>query len=338
MKTISKKDIPSLLQQWSKDYEIYTPCRKRESEFIFDRFSEKEFTLDYGRPSMPPKWAYIPQNEIIFEIADETYRAVSRVQKRILFGIRACDMAGIVQSSSFMERNVTDPFFHERHSSTLTVVIACPSPPADSCFCTTTASGPWAEQGFDIQLFDAGDYYLIEEGSSQGSALLVGGYFGEAPQDEGQKLLSEFKQNAFAAIPELSEFKDAMDILKSGRADEEIWRRFGDKCIVCGGCAFVCPTCTCFNVTDCEFEKGSGLRIRSWDACLFNGFTQESSGHNPRPTQSSRIKRRHEHKLRYFNETDIRSNLCGCVGCGRCSDFCPVHIGSREVIVAITAG
>src|SRR5674536_168654 len=63
-----------------------------------------------------------------------------------------------------------------------------------------------------------------------------------------------------------------------GNADEKIWDSFGQKCITCGGCAFVCPTCTCFNVYDHQSSPGNGLRARTWDACLYGGFTREASG------------------------------------------------------------
>jgi sulfhydrogenase subunit beta (sulfur reductase) len=149
--------------------------------------------------------------------------------------------------------------------------------------------------------------------------------------------IEAFKQKAVQGIPIVHEVNKAMSMLKDGSSDQKVWEYFGRKCIVCGGCTFVCPTCTCFNVYDHERAPGSGIRARAWDACLYGGFTREASGHNPRGTQALRLKRRHEHKLLYYNETDIQGSLCGCVGCGRCSDYCPVHIGALEVVKEIAA-
>ncbi len=114
------------------------------------------------------------------------------------------------------------------------------------------------------------------------------------------------------------------------------WEYFGNKCITCGGCSFVCPTCTCFNVFDRVFREGNGERLRSWDSCLYGGFTKEASGHNPRASKGSRLKRRHEHKLLYHTDRETYGSMSTCVGCGRCSDCCPVHIGTIEVAKHLT--
>ena len=338
MKSITKHRIPAILEQWSEEYEVFAPEQRRKGEVILDRFSEADFTLDFGKPSLPPKWAFLPQNESILEIDGGTYRKVPWNRKRILFGVRPCDMAGIGQSASFMERNIADPYFLEKRRSTISIVMACPSPPTETCFCSVTKSGPWAEKRFDLQLFDMGDVILIEEGSEKGAELVAGIGLDEMSPEEANDRIADFKRKALASMEELPEFGDALIRFESDRIDDRIWQSFGDKCIVCGGCVFVCPTCTCFNVTDCESGEDSGTRIRTWDSCLFGGFTQESSGHNPRPDQGRRLKRRHEHKLKLFSREDVKDNLCGCVGCGRCSDYCPVHIGTREVVAAIAAG
>ena len=192
-----------------------------------------------------------------------------------------------------------------------------------------------AEKGFDLQFYDVGDDFLVEAESDRGKALIANGSFDAIDDAEAGKKREKFRANASKAVKEVPALRKAMVRLRDGSVSEKVWDYFGRKCIVCGGCAFVCPTCTCFNVSDFEIKSGEGLRVRSWDACLFGGFTREASGHNPRGTQALRLKRRHEHKLLYYNEKDILEGLCGCVGCGRCSDYCPVHIGTLEVVKAI---
>jgi len=338
MKILEKKSLLDILKTWAREYHLLCPSKTGPGDIIFDTFNENTFTADYKKPHLPPKSSFLPHTQKIFEVENSEYRMVESHEKKLLFGIRACDMMGIRQSTSFMTRDLVDPYYSRRIDSTLCVVMACRGPQSETCFCTTTRSGPWAESGFELQFFDMGDFFLVESGSERADALLDNSLFSEADEISTKDQLDAWKKSSSESIPEIPQVNQAMSMLKDRTSNEEIWDYFGSKCIICGGCAFVCPTCTCFNVYDHISSPANGSRSRSWDACLYAGFTKEASGHNPRGDQGLRLKRRHEHKLLYFNETDIQDALCGCVGCGRCSDFCPVHIGTLEVVRTIVDG
>jgi len=335
MKILAKKDLSKALKNWSDSYDVFAPGIKKTGDIIFDRFDENTFTLNYGKPSLPQKSEVLPQSEIIFELKEGKYKEVITGNGKMLFGMRACDVMGMRQADSFMTRDVTDPYYKSKEDGILKVVIACAGPQNETCFCTTVGSGPFAEKGFDLQFYDVGDEFLVEAENERGEKLIAKEPFGKIDAAEAGTRIEEFKVKASKSVEEVPALKEAMNRLRDGSASEKVWEYFGRKCIICGGCAFVCPTCTCFNVSDYVTKPGEGLRVRSWDACLFGGFTREASGHNPRGTQALRLKRRHEHKLLHYNETDIQEGLCGCVGCGRCSDYCPVHIGTLEVVKAI---
>lgn len=330
MKRIDKENIPRLLEGLSREYRVLAPVWKDQGECLFDRFEAGSFTLDYAKPPLPPKQALLPQSERIFSVGEGKYVPAPHGERTLLFGIRACDMTALLQTRSFMSKDFTDPFVEARAQATVTVVMACPGPQSPTCFCTTTRSGPWARAGFDLQLYDADDHLLVEAGSPAGEEIASGPLFGDAGPDGDARALA-FKREAEEQIPVVKEIREAMDRLQDGAVGDEVWEAFGRKCITCGGCTFVCPTCTCFTIHDRVTGPGSGERLRTWDACLYAGFTREASGHNPRKTQALRLKRRHEHKLLYWHDRDTAGALCTCVGCGRCSDFCPVHIGTLEV-------
>jgi heterodisulfide reductase subunit C len=114
---------------------------------------------------------------------------------------------------------------------------------------------------------------------------------------------------------------------------EEIWRRMAARCIECGGCSFVCPMCTCFDVADLQESGDCGRRERSWDCCQYAGYSREASGFNPRPDKTSRFKRRFHHKLSYFNL--LADGVHGCVGCGRCVQTCFGEVDMPAVVNAI---
>jgi ferredoxin len=335
MKTLAKKDIAKLMNIWAQKHEILSPAKTAQGDCIFDNYQAGTFTLDYKKPPLSPKSVFFPHAEVTFKVEKNKYNEVVTARKTLIFGLRACDMMGICQAANFMSRDNEDVYYKARQNATATVVMACAGPQNETCFCTTTKSGPFASKGFDLQFFDFGDEFLIEIGSPKGEELLSGASVTDMEDSKAKKQIAAFKQKAVQSIPEVKEVVKAMKKLSAGKADENIWNDFGEKCITCGGCAFVCPTCTCFNVYDQQSSPENGIRARAWDTCLYSGFTREASGHNPRNNQALRLKRRHEHKLLHFNNTDIQDALCGCVGCGRCSDYCPVHIGTLEVVKAI---
>ncbi|MCE5275289.1 MAG: 4Fe-4S dicluster domain-containing protein [Syntrophaceae bacterium] len=335
MKLLAKENVPEVLRAWSGQYKILCPAKKEQGDCIFDTFDEDTFTLDYRKPPMPPKSAVFPPSSVLFSVQQGNYTRVPSEERSLLFGIRSCDLMGLHQLKSFYLRDKEDIYVQKKMDDIVVVVHACSRPQNETCFCTTMQSGPYAEHGFDLQLFDMENDFLVEVGSDVGRTLTSLDAFTEFTEADAAERISLIKQKAFDSIPLVPDVAKAMDILKETGACDEVWERLGSKCITCGGCVYVCPTCTCFTVTDRVFAHENGERIRSWDTCLYGGFTREASGHNPRPTQGSRLKRRHEHKLLYYNEVDIQGTLSGCVGCGRCSDFCPVHIGTLEVVKAI---
>jgi len=110
--------------------------------------------------------------------------------------------------------------------------------------------------------------------------------------------------------------------------DSPYWSRLADRCVHCNLCAYVCPTCYCFDIRDYE-SKGKIERVRSWESCQSPGFTRQAGGYNPRASKEARLRQRFYHKLLYFPED---FGAIACVGCGRCVQVCPVNIDIREVI------
>ena len=107
-----------------------------------------------------------------------------------------------------------------------------------------------------------------------------------------------------------------------------MWERFSDRCLSCGICTFLCPTCHCFDIQD-EMEGFDGRRARMWDTCMFSEYTLHTSGHNPRPTRKERTRNRISHKYSYFPE---KFDVIACVGCGRCINYCPVNIDLLDIL------
>ncbi|MDR1358141.1 MAG: 4Fe-4S dicluster domain-containing protein, partial [Coriobacteriales bacterium] len=110
--------------------------------------------------------------------------------------------------------------------------------------------------------------------------------------------------------------------------DSPYWNDLSLKCLNCGTCTFVCPTCYCFDMS--QNNRGNeGYRFRSWDSCMFTDYTLMAGNHNPRPTKMKRLRNRFMHKLSFF---DSRYGSSLCSGCGRCIEMCPVGIDITRII------
>jgi NAD-dependent dihydropyrimidine dehydrogenase PreA subunit len=114
--------------------------------------------------------------------------------------------------------------------------------------------------------------------------------------------------------------------------EHPFWATIHGKCLACGTCTYLCPTCHCFDISD-EVKGSDGVRIRSWDSCMFPLFTKETSGHNPRTSQKERWRQRTMHKFKYYVDN---FKAISCVGCGRCVMYCPVNIDIRKIIEDIS--
>jgi hypothetical protein len=194
MKSLKKDQLIPVLTGWAERYRLLAPVRVTNGEHRLDNFDEQNFDLDYKKPSLPPKSALMPQSDVMFEVENNGYREVINAPRTMLFGIRACDAAGLVQFDRFMGRDKEDAYYKSRTDETIRVVMACDGPLTETCFCTTTKSGPYAKQGFDLQFYDLGEVFLIEAGSPQGEALLSEKAFLDLDEAKAAEQVQGFKE------------------------------------------------------------------------------------------------------------------------------------------------
>jgi len=343
---LKKADVKALCMDACNEWETYAPLEGMGQDVQFVKINDKEkslsldkLNLDYESLVISPKVIGFPQLESLFEFqGPKITETVQPRRKKLLFGLRACDLKGILFVDEFFRRNFEDIYYLNRSADRLLILVGCKHPPRD-CFCTSTKTGPFLpapngdseseESDFDLQMVDVGDAYVVEVGSKKGEEFInrYGEFFSDA-SEETVAQSKEAKRAAEQAVTQKVDFEKAIKNFCEDKIPEQIYERIAERCIYCGGCLYVCPTCTCFNVFD-EKETDSGKRWRNWDACVFEGYTREASGHNPRHEKWLRTARRYEHKLKYDYLT---TGISGCVGCGRCLASCPVDIGIIQVI------
>lgn len=283
---------------------------------------------DYVNSTISPVAFLFPQTEILFKFklnGKPQIELPPEPQPMTIFGIRSCDVAAMRYLEMFFSRKFVDTPFMERANRTTLISVACQRP-GKNCFCPCCAGGPFLEDGYDIQLTDLGDIFLVEVGSQKGAQLVNGRrqFFEPAPS-ELIELRNKLAEETLQKFEIASHMGTGVRKLTSRSVSEELWNMMAARCVECGGCAFVCPLCTCFDAVDHKLPSDGdgaicGWRERCWDCCQFAGYSMEAAGVNPRPNKVSRFKRRFYHKLSYFYmEMDGR---VGCVGCGRCIQVC----------------
>ncbi|MFQ6053921.1 MAG: 4Fe-4S dicluster domain-containing protein, partial [Candidatus Bathyarchaeia archaeon] len=210
------------------------------------------------------------------------------------------------------------------------VGLAC-NHPRRTCFCTSLGGSPFGRTGMDLLLVDLGDRYLMEILTEKGGKLVEGPLrlrdAGDDDLREAERLSEEAERAMGAEIP-VEGLRERLD----GMFDDPLWDRIHQRCVGCGVCTYLCPTCWCFDILDEETPAGV-RRVRVWDTCQFPLFTRQASGFNPRPSGKERMRQRIMHKFNYFKKD---FGEFACVGCGRCVRECPVNLDIREVIEAVT--
>ncbi|KAB2855001.1 MAG: sulfite reductase subunit A, partial [Bauldia sp.] len=112
------------------------------------------------------------------------------------------------------------------------------------------------------------------------------------------------------------------------------WDEVSERCLTCGNCTMVCPTCFCTTVEDSTDLTGAEAdRTRRWDSCFTIDFSYVHGG-SVRASARSRYRQWMTHKLATWID---QFGTSGCVGCGRCITWCPVAIDITEEVAAIRA-
>jgi len=253
LKKISKSDIKELLKRSLKEWKTYVPLESKEGDVLFTPLPTDKSKLEEALSGLnlkdewvviSPKDIFFPQLETMFSFDKETIRPEVETSKKLIFGVRPCDTKGILFSDEFFKRNFEDTYYLSRAKDRLIVTIGCLKPPRpQACFCTSTKTGPFIEDGYDLQLVDIGEGYIVEVGSSKGEEFinLYPDLFKDAQKDESERI-KDIKFEAANAIEVKVDFKKALEIMKGENAFEENYKRIGERCLWCGGCLYVCPT------------------------------------------------------------------------------------------------
>lgn len=248
--------------------------------------------------------------------------------ERVLFGAPPCDCAALPALDALFSWDYRDRFYWDRRDRTIVIGMSC-SEPNERCFCTSVGLSPTSTAGSDIQLTQIEDTLFLVEVQTDKGERLVKAYESLFEEHSGasKERATEEAEAKLQRKHKLTQVKPKLD----AHFESELWEEMARRCVECGICAFVCPSCYCFDIVD-EGDFWGGARMKNWDSCCFKTYTMHASGHNPRNFQYKRYRNRVMHKFSYFPE---RFGILKCSGCGRCGYFCPVNIDIYDVVKTV---
>ncbi len=269
------------------------------------------------------------RDEHVVRFAGET----PETRRRALLGVRGCDVAAIAkQARVFDAYDPGSSAYGAALAQTFVVAIDC-SHPAATCFCTSMGSGPAADEGFDLALTeiasDTEHYFVLRTGSASGRRIAE-----KLTLEPATRLHREAASAVSGRAVELIERgldKQAAKRLHADHPEHPRWETIGDRCLSCGNCTMVCPTCFCSRREDTITIDGTSAEQRLvWDSCFNRDFSL--AGGIVRESIASRYRQWMTHKLSTWHEQFGES---GCVGCGRCITWCPAGIDITQELAAM---
>ena len=244
-------------------------------------------------------------------------------------GVRACDLQAIQLLDRVFLNSYTDPHYAKRRQRLFIIAVNC-NTPSENCFCQSMHSGPRAETGYDLAITELPDAFLMHIGSEAGSDVLNGvNWMPATAFDLGRA--TQMMQRAQSQFAKSVLTEDLPHVLFDNLEDAR-WDQIGARCLSCANCTMVCPTCFCNTMEDrITLDGQTATRTRVWDSCFVMDFSHMHAG-NSRATTRARYRQWLTHKFASWKD---QFGSLGCVGCGRCTTWCPVGIDITDEVRAL---
>lgn len=318
---IDKATMQSLFSDLLENHFIYAPkrfigggtftdvdCIRYDKISAFDEieFNEKS---DYSF-----KEVLLPISETLFYFTETVMKESDPPPKDAIVFLRSCDLHGLKRLDTiYLENGAVDPYYKRLRDHTHFILIGCENT-FENCFCVSMGSNKSDDYDAYIKVtedavFIDNHWDLLNKALEDAQTLFV------VPD-------AVSTNNITVEIPEL---------IPPSTFDAPLWDDYADRCIACGRCNFVCPTCTCFTMQDIFYADNgkAGERRRVWASCQVDGFTDMAGGHAFRENKGQRMRFKVMHKISDYQK---RFGTQMCIGCGRCDDICPEYISFSNSI------
>lgn len=320
---ISRETADEIFVRLKQEYDIFAP-RVFEGEGCFsdtdvirygkvDRLDEIEWNR---RSDYSFKETLLPVNETLFYFTENETTVPSAAEKKRLVFLRSCDLHAVKRLDAIYLHNGPEDFYYKRlREKTFFALMGC-GETCDTGFCVSMGTNRTTEYNL---------YLKVEEGT----------VWADCRSEEINRIFEEAKAEKQEVCPEFAtENKETVTLprkLSTESFSNPLWEEHGSRCIGCGRCNFVCPTCTCFTMQDVLYRDNEnvGERRRVWASCQVDGFTDIAGGNSFRKGQGERLRFKVMHKIYDFEK---RFGYPMCVGCGRCDSVCPEYISYANLV------
>lgn len=331
---LKKERFNDFISRLSKMQKLIAPVSKGHNNFAFEEVSSgSEIALKYIPTILPLKKFFMPQSETLleFKIAKgANAEPVVEYEPVTIFGAHTCDLAGIQCLNMVFSERPKDYNYLTRKNKITLIGLECNDYCDEYASCyLVNASFP--SGGYDLFFTDLEDYFIVHVNTQTGDKIVdATESFEKADVSHMNNLerLRDHKRKVFnnevpikgKLIPELFD--------RSFRA--RIWKDLNERCLACGNCTNVCPSCYCFDIRDeLALSLKRGMRYRVWDSCQLEPFARVAGGINFRKERSARQRHRYYRKFRYPVD---RFSRFFCTGCGRCTRTCMARISLKETL------
>lgn len=322
--SLRKSDVPELIDHLGSYGEIIAPHKKGDVSFSFEVVNDSsKVELDYNRTLLPLKKSFLPPVEKLmdFSLKEMAYKPVDiPIEPTVYFGVHSYEMQAILRlDHNMLSGKAESNYFNRRKKSRF---VGVSFEPDEFHFSESVGIGVLEMEGFDLFLNRVKDDYQLYVLTENGEALIKG-FSKIQPALPAEVDGREFKKKIryhYNRLPRVFQYA----------YHSKVWEDVADRCVACGSCNLTCPTCFCFDVSDeVEVTAEDGMRQRTWDSCMLSTFAEVAGGENFREHTVNRTRHRLYRKFKYITDEE---GLPWCVGCGRCTAFCPAEISMVDII------
>ena len=332
MHTVFLRDLRPLLDAVAGQMDLYVP-KKTGTHYVYNRYdpsASAAIEVNSIRACTPAKEFLFPLRELAAVFPEPL--EPKEIEPFAVFGLKDCDLRSIeILDKVFAEKEFEDPFYVKRREKMFIISSDC-SDPADSCFCNVLNGRPFAQSGFDLNVSQVNEGFVIEAGSQKGEDFIK--ERSELFSQAGDEVMSQRQTQRDETQKQLEQNNASLkfdapinEIVENGH-ESDVFDEEAKTCVECQACTRVCPTCHCFYLYDTKKEDYFS-KMKMWDSCMRVAYAEVAGGANPHKLLGDRLRHRFMHKFSYFLE---RYGVDMCVGCGRCVDAEAGDVDIREVL------